>query len=365
MRKILYVTFANEEAATGGGQCAGRNLESLQQLVGKDRVVTYILYPQKGSRTFTQRLQRLMGVIKGYMGGLTDEHIRNIMRILSESTFTDVFIDSSQLGILARLIRSRFGDIRICTFFHNIEQDYMRSVTVESGDNAHAFWIRGARINEKDACRYSDSVIVLNAKDSSRLAELYSRKADALIPITMKDNYCDMPDDKLVSCETGTKEAFFLGSYFPGNVKGLKWFCEEVLPEADIHLTIAGSGMDAFADDIQITDKISLFSFVDNLTSLYEKADFVLLPIISGGGMKVKTAESLKYGKYLIATPEAVEGYEVTPDIAAICRTKEDFLREIRNFSRPYKYNKASRDLFTRHHSFDASLDIFRKLLAV
>ena len=365
MRRILYITFANEESATGGGQCAGRNLESLQCLLGRENVVVYILYPEK-DRGLSERIARLVGVIKGYMGGLTGQHVANIMKQIDEGGGTDVFLDNSQLGSLARLIRSRRSDIRIFTFFHNIEQDYMRSVTVDSGDYKHAFWIRGAAINEKDACKYSDCVIALNRKDSLRMAEIYSRETDAVIPITMKDNYHDVSEEQQIKCSKGgTKEVFFLGSYFPGNVKGLKWFCEEVLPEVDIHFTIAGAGMDAFANDITLTDKITLYSFVDDLTSLYENADFVLLPIISGGGMKVKTAESLKYGKFLIGTPEAFEGYDINDNIASVCTCKEDFIRQINAFCRPYKYNIASRELFKKNHSFDVSLEIFKKILAV
>jgi glycosyltransferase involved in cell wall biosynthesis len=242
----------------------------------------------------------------------------------------------------------------------------MRSVTVESGDYAHAFWIRGANINEQDACRYSNSVIALNRKDSERLTELYSRKADAIVPITMKDNYHDMQEGQMQKCSVGsTKEAFFLGSYFAGNIKGLKWFCEEILPEVDVHLTIAGSGMDAFANDIKITDKITLYSFVDDLTALYESADFVLLPIISGGGMKVKTAESLKFGKYLIGTSEAFEGYDINDEIAAVCKNKQEFVQKIHEFNKPFRYNAVSRELFKRKYSFDVSLETFKNILAV
>ena len=104
--------------------------------------------------------------------------------------------------------------------------EYREIIKDNPSDYKHAFWIRGAAINEKDACRYSDCVIALNRKDALRMAELYSREADAVIPITMKDNYHDISQEQLIPCSKGgTKEVFFLGSYFPGNVKGLKWFC--------------------------------------------------------------------------------------------------------------------------------------------
>lgn len=37
----------------------------------------------------------------------------------------------------------------------------------------------------------------------------------------------------------------------------------------------------------------------------------MVMPIFSGSGMKVKTAEALMYGKFLIGTKEAFEGYEI------------------------------------------------------
>jgi len=37
----------------------------------------------------------------------------------------------------------------------------------------------------------------------------------------------------------------------------------------------------------------------------------VILPIISGSGMKTKTAEALMYGKSIIGIKEAFEGYKM------------------------------------------------------
>lgn len=362
MMKLLYITFANDEVATGGGQCASRNLESLQIIFGINNVEKYIIRPQ-GSRNLSQRIDRALGVVKGYMGGLTDAHLRNIMNMLDEGHFTDVFIDNSQLGNIAKCIALRHKNIRIFTFFHNVEYDYMRSVTIQSGDYKHAFWMYGAKKNEINACRYSHAIIALNNSDSDRLKELYNRNADGIIPISMKDNYHDIDDSDNVLCSTGHKEAFFLGSYFAGNTKGLKWFCDDILPDVNIHLTIVGAGMDKFAKEITNSNQITLHSYVDDLSTFYENADFVLLPIISGGGMKVKTAESLKYGKYIIGTKEALEGYEVNESIATICNSKDEFVKAINSFSRPYKYNSPSRSLFKAKYSFDTSLSLFKKLI--
>jgi glycosyltransferase involved in cell wall biosynthesis len=201
----------------------------------------------------------------------------------------------------------------------------------------------------------------LNEKDAKRLQLLYGRKADAIIPITMKDDYTT--PSQVQSIVTKGKEALFVGSYFFGNTQGLKWFCNDILPHTDAHLTIVGSGMDAFVNDITVTSQITIHSNVPDLTPYYEAADFVVLPITTGGGMKVKTAEALKYGKYIIGTCEALEGYNVNDSIATICNCTNDFIQAISRFVPGQKFIPAARNLFQEQYSYQASLERFKNIL--
>jgi hypothetical protein len=79
--------------------------------------------------------------------------------------------------------------------------------------------------------------------------------------------------------------------------------------------------------------------------------------------MKVKTAEALKYGKYIIGTREALAGYQVDQESATICSTESDFIEAIQHFDRPFRYNAASRALFVSHYSYSHSLTLFKKLI--
>lgn len=361
-RKLLFVTFANKQAYTGGGQGARRNLKGLLAVLGKENAISYIIHPQEGRRTLGQKLVRVSELFKCYMGALSDKSLHDILDILDKEQCTDLFIDSSQLGLIARIARRRYPTLRIYTFFQNIEYDFMRSNVIEGHDHLHTFWIPMVKFNEECACRYSDKIIVFNRHDALRLKKLYQCFTNAIIPISMTDNYHD--DVQLLPVDySKPREALFVGSYFFGNTAGLRWFCKEVLPHTDIHLIIVGSGMQAFANDIPSTDRVSIYSDVPDLTPFFEQADFMLLPITSGGGMKVKTAEGLKYGKYIIGTREALEGYEASDEVAAICHSKEDFLQAISNFRHPYKFNAASRQLFKEKYSFEVSIESFRKLL--
>jgi glycosyltransferase involved in cell wall biosynthesis len=114
---------------------------------------------------------------------------------------------------------------------------------------------------------------------------------------------------------------------------------------------------------------------VEDLADLYRRADFVVAPIFSGGGMKVKTAEALSYGKTVVGTPEALRGYEVTEGREAFIRKDADgFVEAIRSLypeggASPcgtgdgrLGYNRAARELFEQRHSTEAAWKGFAEL---
>ena len=94
----------------------------------------------------------------------------------------------------------------------------------------------------------------------------------------------------------------------------------------------------------------------------------MVLPIFSGSGMKVKTCESLMYGKNIIGTDEALEGYEIEQGVSAWrCNTAEEFIACIQDFAhtpRP-RYNAAARQLYCGQYSMDVALSTMKQLLRV
>ena len=79
--------------------------------------------------------------------------------------------------------------------------------------------------------------------------------------------------------------------------------------------------------------------------------------------MKVKTAEALKYGKYIIGTSEALEGYEVNKEIAVVCNTVTEFIDAIKSFNIPLKFNEQSRLLFEKKYCFNAVISRYAEVL--
>lgn len=358
MRKILVVSFTSGQKYTGGLQCSRRNLESMKALFGELNVVNYVIEPYQGVERWRTKFKRVRDIFYGSMGGLDKEKTAEIMQLIIRESITDLFVDSSLLGLLAKRVKKRFPGIRIITFFHNFEKGFVQDYIKVNRDYFRLYWSVLTDRNERAAIRYSDKIISLNRRDAEALEKCYGRKPDKLIPITLKG---DATVEKMTPSDN--REALFIGSYFFGNVQGIKWFCKEVLPRTNAHLTIVGASMNRLLDEIEPTNQVTVLSDVPDLTPLYDAADFVVLPILSGSGMKVKTAESLMHGKYIVGTDEAFRGYDITEREGRRCNTAEEFVEAITLLSLPYKFNASSRQLFEDKYSFESSLSAFAEVL--
>ena len=120
------------------------------------------------------------------------------------------------------------------------------------------------------------------------------------------------------------------------------------------------------AEETALRD-IEVIGSVPDLTPYITEADIMILPIFKGSGMKVKTCESLMYGKNIIATDEALEGYEVEQGVSAWrCNTPEEFVQTITDFAqhpRP-RFNQAARQCFLDKYSNETVANIYKELLS-
>jgi hypothetical protein len=121
--------------------------------------------------------------------------------------------------------------------------------------------------------------------------------------------------------------------------------------------------MKAILPKVKGINNIEVFSDVPDLKPYIENADFMLLPIFEGSGMKVKTCEALLYGKNIIGTSEAFEGYDVDYNkVGACCNTKEEFTKALEHFSnrpRP-RFNTYAREVFICNYSLEKREEEFR-----
>ena len=356
--KVLYISPRFNATNSGGKVVSRRNYDALCEFYKPENVISYEIY-RKGPRNIFSML--LSDIFSLGFGGLSLYDKKQITHLIKQENIGLVYIDSSLFGCLSKYIKKRLP-VKTIVFFHNIEFDFVKELIQCNRSYLHFYRVILAYLNEYFAVKYSDVIISLNNKDRLRLGSLYGREADYVIPVSIKNNASATNDNKGYSSPLNL---LFFGSNFPPNVEAVEILINQILPHVNCHLMVAGSGMEQIAEKYPQSDKLSITGYVPDIDKMYQSADLVVMPIISGAGMKVKTAEALCYGKNILATTNALEGYDVDtiPGIYR-CDSVHEFVNAINNFdlSLP-RYNSHARDLYLTKYSDEACLGYYRQLL--
>ncbi|WP_164072444.1 glycosyltransferase [Poseidonibacter lekithochrous] len=105
----------------------------------------------------------------------------------------------------------------------------------------------------------------------------------------------------------------FIGANAWQNEEALIYYINNFINFLDDDLVIAGS-ISNNKNIIDLSSKyknIKLLGFVDSLDVFYEECKFIIAPILSGSGIKIKVLEALSYGKVVLATEKSLEGINV------------------------------------------------------
>ncbi len=158
----------------------------------------------------------------------------------------------------------------------------------------------------------------------------------------------------------------FVGSLFPPNQQGVTWFVDNVMPYVNASFTIVGKGFEKLKGVLD-RKNVQVVGRVEHTDMYYYLADAVVGPILSGAGMKVKTAEALMYGKTLFATDEALEGYDVQDTQSVYrCNDTRQFIQAINSYAEKNhreKYDKQLRGLFIEKYNTERYIQPVKELI--
>ena len=118
-----------------------------------------------------------------------------------------------------------------------------------------------------------------------------------------------------------------VASLNPANIQNMDWFLDRVWPVAMQQSEGASPFVLRVCGTIgtEMTDVnrpgVRIEGLVDDLRGYYDDSDLVLLPIITGGGVAIKTLEAILFEKPVLATRHALRGL---PDNVVRCIGFED-----------------------------------------
>lgn len=363
MPKLLFIRYKKVlNIAEGGEQVSGRNLAALEENLGPENVKVIYIHDEGAKKE--SRIEGAMYFLINYFFGLTRRKMNEILGELKSGGYDYLWIDRSVFGIIAKKARQSGFRGKIICFFHNMEPIFFSAKLPKYLIGRHVV-INCTRRNDRMCCNYADTVVALNERDSRSLNKFYGRPADFVAPVMFKDRYAK--DIYPLGNISSRSLCVFLGSYFPANTEGIEWFIREVYPYVNVSILIVGKGMDKLRSSLWLTPEIEIVSDAPQLEQYFKQADIMVLPIFKGSGMKVKTCECLMFGKNIIGTDEAWEGYDLDYDLAGgRCNTAAEFITKIKELQAAPapRFNSYCREVFLEKYTDTLAPELFGKILA-
>jgi glycosyltransferase involved in cell wall biosynthesis len=253
---------------------------------------------------------------------------------------------------------------------HNLEHEIWHNMA-DINKNIFLSWyyqLCSNRLKEYELSQMNayDCIIAISDRDASMYKAMGYKKQLITIPVGIdSDNYHvsnKLPNPHL--------KLGYLGSLdWKPNIEGLNWFFKNAWPDihakySDLEFHLAGRNP---SDEIALVDYPQLIYHgeVESATAFISTLDIVIVPLLSGSGIRVKIIESMAMGKLVISTSKGFEGINITNGVnAEIIENKEDLMHVFEKYmNNPELIQKAGNMARTFvHENFDY-LNLSRKAL--
>ena len=235
--------------------------------------------------------------------------------LLKEKDFDIVQLEGLYLCPYIPLIRAHSKAL-IAYRAHNIEAEiWQRTAALTSGLKKVYLQILSRRIAlfEQGWINRYDLLVPITGRDNQILSQMGNRR-----PSLVTLSGIEPPDPALLTGETEYPSLFHLGSLeWAPNQEGLLWFLKGVweglsAKHPGLRLYVAGRNAPAWLVEKLKQPGVVYLGEVESAPSFMHSKAIMLVPLLSGSGMRVKIAEGMALGKAIISTTLGAEGLPVT-----------------------------------------------------
>lgn len=289
---------------------------------------------------------------------------------LVNSCYDTVIYEGAQVG--SYRFEDKVNAARHILYYHDIESRY-RAELAKSEQNGFRRYLQNresrlfARMEER-LPELFDSHLFVSCDEMEDFAREHGLGDEAKYAPYAVDRVVDS-----VALDVDPGRILYVGDMsLDSNYLSIEWFVREVFPKVHsnngtIELRLVGRISDERKKRLESLDgRVRALGYVDDLNMEYERASFMISPILYGAGVKVKLIDALARGQIVIANTKACEGTKlldgenllVADDPAlmaelcnAVLSDRSAYIQVARNgleFIRRYHSTKAQAKLFER-----------------
>ncbi|MEO7213239.1 glycosyltransferase family 4 protein [Mucilaginibacter sp.] len=202
---------------------------------------------------------------------------------------------------------------RIVYRAHNIEHQVWRRLAQQKGDPIKKWYLnllaRRVKTYELELLNKFDGIAVFTGQDKTSMLSFGTKIPMRVLPIGV-DLAMYSPAPEKTECPS----LFFLGSldWLP-NREGIEWFMNNfhkdiVDGELKVKFYVAGNNIPEEFDEYEVPGKVFIQGEVDDALEFINSKSIMIVPLLSGGGMRVKIVEGMAMQKCIISTTIGAEG---------------------------------------------------------
>jgi len=253
---------------------------------------------------------------------------------------------------------ARKSKLPLILVMHNVEWQYLKY-------NNSKLWLL-MKYYEHFVYKRADHIITISARDHAYVKKQVPWKKIFCVPPKINNeifniygSYYDYGNDKF--------NILFYGSLDRvQNIEALNFILNKLIPALkenqlmkDVRINIFGSGNPPESINLQNNKDINFFGAVENPGDYVRGADVVIVPLINSGGIKIRLLEALACRKFIVASPEAVEGLpKEIQEMIYIARNDNEFVGLIDNIKCKRLKNKVDYDYVQQLLLSDSILDV-------
>ena len=254
----------------------------------------------------------------------------HLKMLLQQEPFDVVQLESVYLAPYIPIIR-QFSSAKIVLRAHNVEHEIWERVAT-NGSPLKKWYLQKItprlKKYEVENLNNYDLVVGITARDVERFRQLGLRRPATVVPIGLECRHY-LPD---YSSFQRPLSLSFIGSldWMP-NQEGLKWFLEQVwtpllaprFPNLTFH--IAGRTAPDWIRRLNM-ERVIFHGEVVSAPAFINQHSMMVVPLLSGGGMRAKILEGMAVGKVVLSTSLGMEGIEARhQEEALLADTPEQF----------------------------------------
>lgn len=237
-----------------------------------------------------------------------DKAVRKQLRSLLENHSFEIVLMES-IYLLPYLSLFRAFKLRVFVRTHNVEHHIWQSLANET---KHFFKRKYLTLLAHQLRKFElrelakvDGILAISEVDVHYFKDHFTTVPLLYFPVPVEVNTS-------TTIDYSNTDSYFLGAIdWQPNKLGLEWFLHKVIPEGLAKNTFYLAGKGVKPNQFQ-HPSVKVVGEVDNAEEFILAHGICIIPLFSGGGIKIKLLENMALGKPIVSTTEGVKGLALT-----------------------------------------------------